>query len=84
MTQNGNSKNFWLSLFHFQNGDIESAETYYEQIVRCEETQTSLTFLDAIALEGQGKREEAKEKIKGVYDKLNHPILKQIAEKNTE
>lgn len=81
LNQNGNIKNFWLSLFYLQNGDFVNAQIHYEQIECCEETQTNLAFLDAVTLERQGKCEEAKEKIYGVYKKLNHPILKQIAEK---
>ena len=80
LKQNNNIKVFWISLFHLQKEDFETAKVLYDEIESCDENHINITFLDSYLSYKQGNFTMAREKMTEIYDTLNHIVLKQIAD----
>lgn len=80
LSQYQDIKEFWLALFYLQQNDLDVARMHYNSIDCCEKTQVNRIFLESVLMHKQGECETAKEKLKGIYTELKHPVLKQIAD----
>ena len=80
MSQYGDVNNFWLSLYFIYRGDLNEAQTYYDNIAQSEENATNISYLDCLICYNQGEVDLAKAKMKDIYAKLKHPVLKNIAD----
>ena len=81
LSQYDDVKNFWLSLYHILQGDLDEASSYYDKIAQTEENATNISFLDCLIWFNQGEVDSAESKMKNIYPSLKHPILKNIANK---
>lgn len=73
------AKDFWLSLYYICQDNLEEAQKYYDHIDQTEENKVSITYLDSLICYKQGDITSATEKMREVYQKLNYPVLKRIA-----
>lgn len=81
ISQYSDIKNFWLSLYYIYHNNLDKAQMYYDSIARAEENTTNISYLDCLVYYKQGKTYLAQSKMKDIYMKLKHPVLKQIVEK---
>lgn len=73
------AKDFWLSLYYICQDNLEEAQKYYDHIDQTEENKVSITYLESLICYKQGDITSATEKMREVYQKLNYPVLKRIA-----
>lgn len=78
--QNRDIKEFWLSLYYLRQKDFNSFQEHYENIKVSDETLKNRTYLDSLKLYMDNEYDMAKWKMNEIYENLNHPVLKQIAD----
>lgn len=81
LSQYDDVKNFWLSLYHILQDNLDEASSYYDKIAQTEENATNISFLDGLIWFNQGEVDLAENKMKDIYPSLKHPVLKNIANK---
>ena len=81
LSQYDDVKNFWLSLYHIYQDNLDEALSYYDKIAQTEENTTNISFLDCLICFNQGDVDLAENKMKDIYPSLKHPVLKNIATK---
>lgn len=79
VAKNTDVKEMWLSLFYWQQDDLEQAKTHYDQISCNEVMQLSKRFLQAMFLYKQNEQKAAKEAMRDIYPQLKQPLLKKLA-----
>ena len=78
--QNCDIKEFWLSLYYFRQKDFDSFQSHFGNIKVSYDTLQNRTYLESIKLYMQGEYDIAISKMNGIYENLNLPVLKQIAD----
>lgn len=80
MSQYGDTKNFWLSLYYIYHDSLDKAQLYYDNIAKTAENATNISYLDCLICYKRGNVDSAKTKMNDIYSKLKHPILKHISD----
>ena len=81
LSQYDDVKNFWLSLYHILQNNLDEARSYYDKIAQTEENATNISYLDCLIWFNQGEVDLAENKMSDIQPSLKHPVLKNIANK---